>query len=127
MQFQSTHSITECDEEDIMYQLHVKTKTKESVLTREEVPALENLLDALKVQRIDIQRNEADSEKLQKEWMNALVDFAIRFWGGHALTKKDVLTGVSAVDGYNEIMAAVVATLGYNDNDDDEVNDDPKE
>lgn len=110
-----------------MYQLHVKTKTKESVLTREEVPALENLLDALKVQRIDIQRNEADSEKLQKEWMNALVDFAIRFWGGHALTKKDVLTGVSAVDGYNEIMAAVVATLGYNDNDDDEVNDDPKE
>lgn len=109
-----------------MYQLHVKTKEKELVLTREEVPALENLLDALKFQRIDIQRNEADSEKLQKEWMNALVDFAIRFWGG-GVTKKDVLAGVSAVDGYNEIMAAVVATLGYDDNADDEGNDDPKE
>lgn len=109
-----------------MYQLHVKTKTKELVLTREEVPALENLLDALKVQRIDIQRNESDSEKLQKEWMNALVDFAMRFWGSNGLTKKDVLAGVSAIDGYNEIMAAVMATLGYDDNDDDE-SDDPKE
>lgn len=109
-----------------MYQLHVKTKANESVLTRKEAPALENLLDALKVQRIDIQRNEADSEKLQKDWMNALVDFAIRFWGG-GLTKKEVLTGVSAVDGYNEIMAAVVATLGYDDNDDDEDSNDPKE
>ena len=110
-----------------MYQLHVKTKAKESVLTREQAPALENLLDALKVQRIDIQRNEADSEKLQKDWMNALVDFALRFWGDNGLTRKDVLAGVSAVDGYNEIMAAVVATLGYDDNDDDEDSDDPKE
>ena len=63
-----------------MYQLHVKTKEKELFLTREQAPALENLLDALKFQRIDIQRNEADSEKLQKDWMNALVDFALRFW-----------------------------------------------
>lgn len=113
-------------------ELKVKTKGKETTYKRTETPMLENLLDALKVQRQEIEMfsdpNKQPTDEQNKRRLELLADFAARFWG-KGLTKKDVLTGVSAIDGLNAIENAVAETLGMNLNDEDDEEDtgtDPK-
>lgn len=110
------------------YELIVKVKGQEKTFTRNEPPMVENLLDALKVQRIDTERfadgSKPPSDKLQKDWLDALLQFAVNFWGD-GLTKKDLQTGLPAKD-IEVISQAVIETLGYGDDSDDEEEINPK-
>lgn len=103
-------------------QLTVKTKGKDGTYTRAEAPMLENLLDALKVQRIEIDMmsdpKKQPTDEQNKKHIDALADFAVKFWG-QGLTKKDILGGVSSVEGLNQIEEAVAQTLGMSLNDED--------
>lgn len=104
-------------------ELKVKTKGKEAVYTREATPMLENLLDALKVQRQEVimysDPKKVASDKDNERLMNLRADFAARFWG-KGLTKKDILTGVSSIEGLEQIENAIALTLGTTLSDDDE-------
>lgn len=113
-------------------ELKVKTKGKEATYKRDTAPMLENLLDALKIQKQEVEMYSGDgfpSDKQNERRLNLIAEFAARFWG-NGLTKKDILTGVSSVEGLNSIEEAVALTLGMtlNDDDDEEEKDgkDPK-
>ncbi|WP_431814580.1 phage tail assembly chaperone G [Limosilactobacillus portuensis] len=104
-------------------ELKVKTKGKEATYTRTEEPMLENLLDALKVQRQEIvmysDSKAVPTDKDNEKLINLRAEFAARFWG-KGLTKKDVLSGVSSVEGLKTIEDAIALTLGMSIDDDDE-------
>ena len=113
-------------------ELNVKTKDKTATYTRDQVPMLENLLDALEVQRLEIEMfSKADHQPTAKEnkaRIDALAKFAAKFWG-HGLTQNDVLSGVSSVEGLAQIEKAVATTLGMDlsaSDEEDEPDKDPK-
>ena len=107
-------------------ELKVKTKGKDATYTREETPMMENLLDALKIQRQEVEMfsnpKEQPSDAQNKRRIELLAEFAAKFWG-HGLTKSDILTGVSSIEGFNQIETAVSQTLGMNISDDEEADE----
>lgn len=114
-------------------ELKVKTKGKDATYTRDEAPMLENLLDALKIQRQEVEMfsnpKEQPTDTQNKRRIELLAEFAAKFWG-KGLTKKDVLTGVTSIEGLNQIETAVAQTLGMSLSTDEEpenTGDDPKE
>ncbi len=104
-------------------ELKVKVKNKEATYKRTEDPMLENLMDALKIQRQEIEMYKdtkvIPSDTQNKRRIELLAEFAARFWG-NGLTKKDVLAGVTSIDGLNTIEEAVAMTLGMSISDDDQ-------
>lgn len=104
-------------------ELKVKVKNKDTTYTRTEAPMLENLMDALKVQRQEIEMYKdpkvIPSDTQNKRRIELLAEFAARFWG-NGLTKKDVLAGVTSINGLNTIEEAVSQTLGMSISDEDE-------
>ena len=112
-------------------ELKVKVKNKDTTYTRTEAPMLENLMDALKVQRQEVEMY-SDSKTFPSDTqtnrrIELLAEFAARFWG-NGLTKKDVLAGVTSIDGLNTIEEAVAQTLGMSisDEEDKDNGKDPK-
>ncbi|WP_251547848.1 phage tail assembly chaperone G [Limosilactobacillus caecicola] len=109
-------------------QLKVSLKGKEATYTRTESPMLENLMDALKVQRQETEMygnpklGPTDAQNDRR--IKLLADFAARFWG-NGLTPDDILKGCASIDGLNQIEEGVAATLGltvnYGDEDKPEV------
>lgn len=112
------------------YKLVIKNKDQERTLKREEAPMLENLLDALKIQRLETEmfggKTSPTDAQIERR-LKLLAEFAARFWG-HGLTVKEIMTGVSSIDGFNAIENAVAATLGMSvdDDEDDEKDKDKK-
>lgn len=101
--------------------LKVQLDGKESTYERKRPPMLENLLDALKIQRLETEMYGGESgptDAQNAKRMDLYAEFATRFWG-QGMTKKDILRGVSSVEGLNQIVEAVNLTLGYNDDDED--------
>lgn len=96
-------------------ELKVKTKGKDAVYKRTEAPMLENLLDALEVQRLEIEMlsdpKKQPTAKQNKDRIDALAKFAAKFWG-NGLTQEDIMTGVTSVEGLSQIETAVAQTLG---------------
>ena len=96
-------------------ELKVKTKGKDAVYKRTEAPMLENLLDALEVQRLEIEMlsdpKKQPTAKQNKDRIDALAKFAAKF-RGNGLTQEDIMTGVTSVEGLNQIETAVAQTLG---------------
>ena len=112
-------------------ELKAKVKNKDTTYTRTEAPMLENLMDALKVQRQEVEMysdsKTCPSDTQNKRRIELLAEFAARFWG-NGLTKKDVLAGVTSIDGLNTIEEAVAQTLGMSisDEEDKDNGKDPK-
>lgn len=100
--------------------LKVQLEGKDSDYERKRPPMLENLLDALKIQRLETEMfggKEGPTDEQDAKRMNLYAEFAVRFWG-QGLTKDDIVKGVSAVEGFNQIADAVNLTLGYNTEED---------
>ena len=96
--------------------LKVQLEGKDSDYERKRPPMLENLLDALKIQRLETEMfcgDKGPTDEQNAKRMDLYAEFASRFWG-QGLTKDDILKGVSAVDGFNQMVTAVNLTLGYN-------------
>ena len=96
--------------------LKVQLEGKDSDYERKRPPMLENLLDALKIQRLETEMFGGDkgpTDEQNAKRMDLYAEFASRFWG-QGLTEDDILKGVSAVDGFNQMVTAVNLTLGYN-------------
>ncbi|MBB1123562.1 phage tail assembly chaperone G [Limosilactobacillus albertensis] len=97
------------------YKLKVKTDGKETIYERKEAPMLENLLDALKVQRQEIvmysDPKKFPTDKDNERLLSLRAEFAANFWK-NGLTKKDVLSGVTAIEGLTSIVNAINETLG---------------
>ena len=113
-------------------ELKVTTKGKDATYTRTQPPMLENLLDALEVQRLEIEMySKPDHQATSKEnkaRMDAMAKFAAKFWG-QGLTQKDIMTGVSSVEGLAQIEKALTVTLGMDlspSDEDDGTEKDPK-
>lgn len=113
------------------FKLKVKTDGKETVYERKEVPMMENLIDALKVQRLEIEMY-SDPKKQPTDEQNTkhiqlIAAFAARFWG-NGLTTKDILSGVSAEEGLDNIQKAIAVTLNMSldDEEDSKQVKDPK-
>lgn len=105
------------------FKLKVKTDGKETTYERKEVPMMENLIDALKVQRLEVEMY-SDPKKQPTDEQNTkhvqlMAAFAARFWG-NGLTSKDILSGVSAKEGLENIQKAIAVTLNMSIDDDDD-------
>ena len=110
--------------------LKVKSDGKETVYERKEEPMLANLIDALKVQRLEIEMysdpKKSPTDKQNTKHIKLMAEFAARFWG-EGLTAEDVLSGVSAEEGFEQITNGISQTLNMSADDDDESEDkDPK-
>lgn len=110
--------------------LKVKLKGKETTYTRTETPMLENLMDALKVQRQETEMysnpEQGPTDAQNDRRIKLLADFAARFWG-NGLTPDDVLKGCASIDGLNQIEEGVAATLGLTVSYDDEAKPEVKD
>lgn len=107
--------------------LKVKTDGKETTYERKEEPMLENLIDALKVQRLEIEMysypKKQPTDEQNTRHVKLMAEFAARFWG-NGLTAEDILKGVSTVDGFNQITNAIAKTLNMSVDDDEEAEKD---
>lgn len=107
------------------FKLKVKTDGKETIYERKEVPMMENLIDAMKVQRLEIEmysdpKHQPTDEQNTKH-IQLIAAFAARFWG-NGLTSQDILSGVSAEEGLESIQKAIAVTLNILLDDDDDEN-----
>lgn len=110
--------------------LKVKSDGKETVYERKEEPMLANLIDALKVQRLEIEMysdpKKPPTDEQNTKHIKLMAEFAARFWD-EGLTADDILNGVSAEEGFEQISSGIAQTLNMSADDDDESEDkDPK-
>ncbi|WP_347975336.1 phage tail assembly chaperone G [Limosilactobacillus fermentum] len=110
------------------YKIKLLINNKENEYVRNEPPMVENLIDALKIQRIEIEMDTTENGQTDKqieERFNGYADFAVKFWHNQ-FSKKDFLSGLPT-DAFDSIKNPVWETLGYDpDVLEDEDGDDEK-
>lgn len=112
------------------YKIKLLINNKENEYIRNEPPMVENLIDALKIQRIEIEMDTTENGQTDKqieERFNGYADFAVKFWHNQ-FSKNDFLSGLPT-SAFDLIKNPVWDTLGYDPDalEDDDENDEKKD
>lgn len=113
------------------FKIKLLINNKENEYVRNEPPMIENLIDAMKIQRLEIDMETNDNGGTAKEIedrFNLYADFAVKFWHNQ-FSKDDFLTGL-ATGSFDDVRNPVWVTLGYDPNSsepDDEENGEKKD
>ena len=112
------------------YKIKLLINNKENEYVRNEPPMVENLIDALKIQRIEIEMDTTENGQTDKqigERFRGYGDFAVKFWY-NSFSKKDFLSGLST-GAFDSIKNPVWETLGYDPDvlEDDDGDDEKKD
>lgn len=113
------------------FKIKLLINNKENEYVRNEPPMIENLIDALKIQRLEIDMETNDNGGTAKEIedrFSLYADFAVKFWHNQ-FSKDDFLTGLTT-GSFDDVRNPVWVTLGYDPNaseSDDEENGEKKD
>lgn len=112
------------------FKIKLLISNKENEYIRNEPPMVENLIDALKIQRIEIEMDTSENGQTDKqieERFNAYADFAVKFWHNQ-FSKGDFMAGLTTT-AFDQVRNPVWVTLGYDPNasDNDEENGEKKD